>query len=68
MAATVHLMQEIFNYLNIACETSPDGMDALSKIEQPRNEDHPFDLIIADHHMPGMDGIALIKEMKEPVP
>jgi CheY-like chemotaxis protein len=39
-------------------------MDALSKIQRSQHDDHPFDLIIADHHMPGMDGIALIKEIR----
>ncbi len=63
-ATNRELMQEIFVYLNIACEVAPNGPAALEKIQQSGQEKQPFDLIITDHHMPGMDGIALIKEVK----
>jgi CheY-like chemotaxis protein len=38
------------------------------KIESARLAGQPFDLIITDHHMPGMDGINLVKQIKESMP
>jgi PAS domain S-box-containing protein len=64
----LHLMEETLGYFQIYCETSSNGKDALLKIESARQSGNPFDLIITDHHMPGMDGINLVKEIKESIP
>jgi PAS domain S-box-containing protein len=64
----LHLMEETLGYFQIYCETTTNGPDALSKIESARLSGQPFDLIITDHHMPGMDGINLVKEIKETIP
>jgi len=64
----LHLMEETLSYFQIYCETSSNGKDALLKIESARISGEPFDLIITDHHMPGMDGINLVKEIKESIP
>ncbi|HSZ34386.1 MAG TPA: response regulator, partial [Puia sp.] len=50
------------------CETSSNGREALLKIESARATGAPFDLIITDHHMPGMDGINLAKEIQKSMP
>jgi PAS domain S-box-containing protein len=62
------LMQETLGYFQIYCETSSNGPEALLKYESARLNGEPFDLIITDHHMPGMDGIHLVKEIKEKSP
>jgi len=64
----LHLMEETLSYFQIYCETTDNGKDALLKIESARLSDSPFDLIITDHHMPGMDGLDLVKEIKESIP
>jgi PAS domain S-box-containing protein len=64
----LHLMEEILGYFQIHCETSTNGRDALLKIDSARSAGESFDLIITDHHMPGMDGINLVKEIKELMP
>jgi PAS domain S-box-containing protein len=64
----LHLMEETLGYFQIYCETCNNGQDALRKIETARSSGEPFDLIITDHHMPGMDGINLVKEIKESIP
>ncbi len=64
----LHLMEETLGYFQIRCETSTNGREALVKIEAARSAGQPFDLIITDHHMPGMDGIDLVKEIKESMP
>ncbi|HEY4154873.1 MAG TPA: response regulator, partial [Puia sp.] len=64
----LHLMEETLNYFQIYCETCTNGPDALLKIEMANSSGAPFDLIITDHHMPGMDGINLVKEIKHSIP
>lgn len=36
--------------------TAIDGVEAMSKLKAAQDEDHPFDLIILDFLMPGIDG------------
>jgi PAS domain S-box-containing protein len=64
----LQLMEETMGYFQIYCETTTNGPEALLKIESARLSGQPFDLIITDHHMPGMDGISLVKEIKESIP
>jgi PAS domain S-box-containing protein len=64
----LHLMEETLGYFQIYSETTTNGQEALLKIEAARLSGHPFDLIITDHHMPDMDGINLVKKIKESNP
>jgi PAS domain S-box-containing protein len=64
----LRLMQETLGYFHIHCEISSSGPDALQKIKQAEEINEPFDLIITDHQMPGMDGITLVKEIKSHLP
>ncbi len=64
----LHLLEETLGYFQIYCETTTNGQEALLKIESARLNGQPFDLIITDHHMPGMDGINLVKQIKESIP
>ena len=67
-STNLQLMQEILGHFHIHSEISPNGQDALQKMIAARENGQPFDLIITDHHMPGMDGITLVKEMKKIMP
>ena len=64
----LHLMQETLSYFQIYCETTNSGQEALLKIGAAKSSGEPFDLVITDHHMPGMDGIHLIRAIKESFP
>lgn len=43
----------------ITIEEAEDGNDALNKLKQKK-----YDLIISDHHMPGLSGLELLKEAR----
>jgi signal transduction histidine kinase/CheY-like chemotaxis protein len=58
------LLQQFFLHFDIACEISTNGDDALKKIHASLAAHQHYDLIITDHHMPGIDGIALSKMIK----
>jgi CheY-like chemotaxis protein len=62
------LMQEMLRYFQIGCEIAASGMEALQTMQRAAANKEPFDLVITDHHMPGMDGIALVKEIKRHAP
>lgn len=62
------LMQEMLRHFQIHCEIAASGMEALQSLQQAAASKDPFDLVITDHHMPGMDGIALVKEIKRQAP
>lgn len=58
------MMQEIFRYFNIPCETAKSGKDALVVLDRIHENGEPLDLILTDHHMPEMDGMQLVQEMR----
>jgi len=62
-SANRELMQGIFDYLQIPCVLSDSGAAALAAMATAEANRQPFDLVITDHHMPGMDGIMLAREI-----
>ncbi len=67
-ATNLHLMEEILGYFQISCETASSGAEALQQISGANESGNPFDLVITDHHMPGMDGIQLVQQIKKRMP
>ncbi len=67
-ATNLTLMQETFGYFLIEAETACSGTEALLKITEANRNNEPFNLILTDHQMPGMDGITLVKEIKKEWP
>jgi CheY-like chemotaxis protein len=58
-----HLLENIFHYMGVACETCTSGPAALEILAEAR--DGEFDLIVTDHQMPVMDGVTLVGKMRE---
>ena len=58
------LMQEMLSSLKIDSEVAGDEAVAMQKIQDSIRDKRPFDLVIADLHMPGTDGLALLKEIR----
>ena len=60
-----HLLHNIFGYMGIDCTFCTGGVDALEILATAVKADQLFDLIVTDHQMPVMDGITLVKEIKQ---
>ena len=52
--------QDLFNHLEVKCDTAADGFEACRMIE----ENGGYDIYFVDWSMPGMDGIELTKHIK----
>jgi DNA-binding NtrC family response regulator len=48
---------------DLNCDSAPDGSTALSMIKEKR-----YDVVLLDVKMPGMDGIATLREIKNVAP
>jgi diguanylate cyclase (GGDEF)-like protein len=57
------MLQELIVFLGHEAKTAADGWEALDKIDQEL-----FDLVITDMHMPGMNGLELIRLVKKAHP
>jgi len=53
-------IKNVFDYLQVPCTVAENAAGAIELIEATQV---PFDLVITDYRMPGMDGAALAKEI-----
>lgn len=58
-----NLLKKVLTKQGLSVQTSPNGIDALMKVEET-----PFDVILADIRMPEMNGIEVLKAVKETRP
>jgi putative two-component system response regulator len=61
--ALLHLLRRLLEARNFEAATCGDGAAALAAFDSA-----PFDLVITDIHMPGMDGLALIRALRDRQP
>jgi len=53
------LLEQSLNGWGMVSTTAADGAEALIELRGAQGQGKPFSLVILDHHMPGMDGLAL---------
>ena len=56
------VLSDIFKTAGYSVETASDGIEAISKAI--RSQPAFFDLILIDHVMPGLDGLGLVREIR----
>ena len=66
--SNLHLMEEIFGHFHIRAELAESASAAIGMMKTARERKEPFNLVLTDHLMPGMDGIAMVKEMQRQFP
>ncbi len=62
------VIQDLLQYFDIPCEVASGSMEALMIIDKLKKSGDAPDLIILDHHMPGMDGFELSREIRKKIP
>jgi two-component system, sensor histidine kinase and response regulator len=62
--ASRELLQEIFASLSISVELASSGAEALS-ILRAASREKPFDLVLLDWRMPGLDGIETARRLRD---
>jgi PAS domain S-box-containing protein len=62
------LMQSIFTWFDIDCQLAGSAQEALMCLDKAINTGEIPDIIITDHHMPGKDGLKLVKEIRQTMP
>jgi len=58
------ILQEILNSWGMESDTAEDGFDALRRIEDSVKNKKPYQFILLDVQMPGMDGIEVAKKIR----
>ncbi len=56
------LMKTVLTKQGYNIETVESGAPALARLGQPQAD---FDLLITDHHMPGMNGLELVRQTRQ---
>ncbi len=64
-ATNRRILAEMLHHWQMNPDDAPDGLAALSKLEQAASTDAPFQLVLTDAHMPDMDGFALAEHVKQ---
>jgi signal transduction histidine kinase/DNA-binding response OmpR family regulator len=63
-ATNCEFLLGVFSYLTIPATACYSGAEALPLIARANAAGQPFDLILTDHQMPGMDGMQLVQEIR----
>ncbi len=50
--------------LGLRAESAPDAREALAALRRARASDAPFELLLCDAHMPGLDGFGLVEALR----
>jgi len=61
--ALLSILSEILESAGFSVEKAVDGIEAISKAI--RSQPDYYDLIIIDHIMPGLNGLGLVKELRD---
>ncbi len=61
---TQTLLTSLLRSSDMAVDCVSTGTDALVRLRHAVRTDHPYDLVLLDHHLPSLDGIAVAQAIK----
>ena len=59
------ILEEMLSSWRLQPSAAADATDALRRLREASDNGQPFRLVVTDAHMPGMDGFALARQIKE---
>jgi len=63
-ASNRQILQELLGHWGMRPTVLDSGKEVLATLEQASRAGEPFDLVLLDAHMPGMDGFAVAREIR----
>jgi two-component system sensor histidine kinase/response regulator len=63
-AASREILQEAFATWSISADLAASGIEALSMLRTAATTDRPYDLVMLDWRMPGMDGMETARKLR----
>ncbi len=63
-ATNRRILHDVVAHWGMQPATATNGYEALQKMASAHEAGHPFDLVLLDHHMPGMSGLQTVAEMR----
>jgi len=64
-ASSRAILEEALKNLGLVVHVAGSGHEALCLLQKAAMEENPYHLLLADHCMPGMDGLSLVMEMRQ---
>lgn len=64
-ATNLRILKETLTAWGASATAVADGYDGLAELARAENENQPYQLLLLDHRMPGMDGFTMVENINQ---